>query len=43
MEKILCAYQGSESYAFISYSHKDKGGSIPRYPCDAGKRVQCLV
>ena len=25
MDKILCAYQGSEPYAFISYSHKDKG------------------
>ena len=29
MEKILCAYQGSESYAFISYSHKDKGEVFP--------------
>lgn len=29
MEKILCAYQGSEPYAFISYSHKDKGEVFP--------------
>ena len=29
MEKILCAYQVSEPYSFISYSHKDKGEVFP--------------
>lgn len=29
MEKILRSYQGSEPYAFISYSHKDKGEVFP--------------